>query len=264
MKSRRETLIKRKQDKDREIDAAVSAKRMSHRSEKLSANQRKTAWNEIFDVLLWSVSFATKSFDKDDCTGSPYLVTGENEYLDTTKAMPQLIRPQDLANVVQSLFYQLLPLEKRLSRKAFVDKMESFTAGHTFTHNTEDANNVIVEKLNDATVNTNDNTSRPQVSFQINKSFESLASFSSIAERREIKNTSSLSKGYSNISGRSTSALAALPSTFPINMLLNANNKSVSGQLKDMSVVSEKKVHLRTKRSRSSERRVASASELFG
>ena len=218
---------------------------------------RTAAWNEIFDVLLWSVSFATKSFHQKDekleegCFD--FSVNARTEYLDTTKAMPQLIRPQDLANVVQSLFHQLPLAESRLSRGDFISKMELFTAGHGFVHNAESANKKILEKIDSIDSNVprqSDNhlgfRNRP-LSFA-SREF----SFSSI-HGEENRNTSSIQRTDSNVSNKS---LAVAPSSFPINMLL-ASSESFGGRIRETPVLHHASVEARSKRSQSSDRRVS-------
>ena len=265
-----------------ELDKLAAGKKISQRSEIITNNQRRNAWNEIFDVLLWSVSFATRSFEKDvnKLSNAPidvgFSISTKNEILDTKKAMPQLIRPQDLANVVQSLFHQLLPTEQRLTREEFIMKMEAFTAGHGFVHtpvegpitksdSTAQASGVSVAK----------SQQQSSIRSQDGKNYLSreLSSFASIAEDLENRKPNSKIQSQSNsqhtlqvmnstIDG-SKSALNVAPSAFPINMLLNSRSSiAMSGQLKLKD--DEHNAMHRNRRSKSSERRVATASELLG
>lgn len=287
MQKREDKLQKKRAEKCASIDADSSAKRISGRSVKIISNQRRDAWNEIFDVLLWSVSFATKSFDKkeginehsSDALG--FSISNKLDILDTTKAMPQLIRPQDLANVVQALFHQLLPVEKRMSREDFIECMETFTAGHGFVHNAKNANSVIMEQLLMGAGSNSSSLGNPdQNGLLRSKSSDRLSfmsrefSFSSTAAREDGKASSAsaieqreraLARLNSNATdGSAKSAGVVAPNTFPINMLLNSNNNSMSGQIKNMNVAAEHVVSNRGARNKSSERRVVSASEKLG
>lgn len=251
--------MKRATDKNSVIDNAAAASKMSTRSTKLTSLMRTSAWNEIFDVLLWSVSFSTKSFDKKDEKSSTesygFSISSGAEYLDTVKAMPQLIRPQDLANVVQALFHQLLPIERRLSRQDFINKMESFTAGHGFIHNAENANSKILEALGDLedsqrNMEKNDLLRNRSLStFMSRRSSESLAS-NEEANPEHKDNKASYSRNYVSRS------LSTAPSSFPINMLLNSR-KSMGGQLEEVPVLKHANMDARLRRSHSSGRRVS-------
>lgn len=173
------------------------------------------------------------------------------EYLDTSKAMPQLIRPQDLANVVQSLFYQLSTSERRLSRVDFVSKMEAFTSGHGFVQTTDRANKKI-EKLNSIENAVVDPSIDPAFISNGAASFMSRESFSSVPSSNRALTESIIRANSSS----STKSQVVPPSSFPINMMLTSSD-SFGGRFRETPVLEHASVEARSKRCQSSDRRMA-------
>jgi hypothetical protein len=116
---------------------------MSKRSIKLSNSARWQSLSEIYDVLLWSVAF-TSSCDDDGVVDMSQLsengmccLSNPDERLDVSRALPQLLRPQDLANLV-SLVFSKFPEGTKLTRREFVSAIENAspaTVGYTDTGN---------------------------------------------------------------------------------------------------------------------------------
>ena len=94
----------------------------------MTKNARKQSLNEIFDVLLWSVAFKRKC-DKQGVVNTDSLReisvgSVADELLDLSLAMPQLLQPQDLADIVTNVFNNLRD-RKFLSRAEFVKYIET-------------------------------------------------------------------------------------------------------------------------------------------
>jgi hypothetical protein len=125
------------------MEELSSISHINSRSSKIVEAANRRSFSEIFDVLLWSVKFnAMQSIASPEAAEHIFRLSLDDDILNTKVAMPQLLRPQDVANKVQMLFSSLPPSSVLLSREDFVEMMTNqksnscnFTASNSFATN---------------------------------------------------------------------------------------------------------------------------------
>lgn len=224
----KQKLERLRQEELKKISQGTKKKFIDPKSESMLQQMRSAALSEIFDVLLWSVKFnvrmgeakrsgITAVIHEDDPL---LLLSVADEHLDVAKSMPQLLRPQDVANLVEA-FFASLPKDAKLTRFEFVEKMNHLPAN--ILANLEQSDNKSVASSSKAS------SGRPR---------------SKSTERRVSSGGNSTSSGYGTTSTSGTRRVlepnVPRPTAMPLNMALfapdvvkynnnNSNNTTPSG-----------------------------------